>query len=66
MTGDCTHLAEIQDVTPSSTSGCEDCPAHFHATKHPIMRSFERGEDWGWCYLDEVMLEANELTDPRS
>jgi hypothetical protein len=26
-------------------------------TKHPIMRSFERGEDWGWCYVDELMLE---------
>jgi uncharacterized UBP type Zn finger protein len=30
---------------------------HFHATNHPVMRSFERGEDWGWCYVDEVMLE---------
>ncbi len=30
---------------------------HFHQTKHPIMRSLERGEDWGWCYIDEVELE---------
>ncbi|MEO8620149.1 MAG: UBP-type zinc finger domain-containing protein [bacterium] len=30
---------------------------HFHATKHPIMRSFQRGEDWGWCYVDEVFLD---------
>jgi len=30
---------------------------HFHATKHPIVRSFEPGEDWGWCYVDEVMIE---------
>jgi len=21
------------------------------------MRSIEPGEDWGWCYIDEVMLE---------
>jgi uncharacterized UBP type Zn finger protein len=27
---------------------------HFHATKHPIMRSVEPGESWSWCYLDEV------------
>jgi hypothetical protein len=27
---------------------------HFHATKHPIMRSLERGEHWGWCFVDEV------------
>ena len=30
---------------------------HFHQTQHPIMRSFERGERWGWCYVDEVELE---------
>lgn len=29
---------------------------HFHATSHPIMRSVEPGEDWGWCYVDRVML----------
>ena len=30
---------------------------HFRLTRHPVMRSFERGEDWGWCYVDEVMFE---------
>jgi len=30
---------------------------HFHATGHPVIRSFEPGEDWGWCYVDEVFLE---------
>ena len=30
---------------------------HFHHTKHPIMRSFERGEDWGWCFVDLVELD---------
>jgi monovalent cation:H+ antiporter-2, CPA2 family len=30
---------------------------HFHAVKHPVMRSIERGENWMWCYVDEVMLE---------
>ena len=30
---------------------------HFHASQHPIMRSFERGEDWSWCYVDEVFFE---------
>ncbi len=30
---------------------------HFHATQHPIIMSFEPGEDWGWCYVDEVYLE---------
>jgi uncharacterized UBP type Zn finger protein len=30
--------------------------AHFHETTHPVMRSFQPGEDWGWCYADELML----------
>ncbi len=30
---------------------------HFRKTKHPIIRSLEPGEDWGWCYVDEVMIE---------
>jgi len=29
---------------------------HFHQTKHPIIRSFEPGENWRWCYVDEVFL----------
>jgi len=27
---------------------------HFHAIGHPIVRSIEPGEQWGWCYADEI------------
>jgi hypothetical protein len=30
---------------------------HFHASRHPVMRSVEPGERWGWCFVDEVMVE---------
>lgn len=30
---------------------------HFHQVKHPIIKSFEPGEDWGWCYVDELFYE---------
>jgi len=30
---------------------------HFHATKHPVVRSFEPGENWRWCYADEIYAE---------
>jgi len=30
--------------------------AHFHESAHPIIRSVEPGEDWSWCYLDELMF----------
>jgi len=29
---------------------------HFHATRHPIITSLEPGENWSWCYADELEL----------
>jgi uncharacterized UBP type Zn finger protein len=42
---------------------CDDSPnrhatRHFRRTQHPVIKSFEPGEDWGWCYLDDEMLES--------
>jgi hypothetical protein len=41
---------------------CDSSPnkhatAHFHQTRHPIVKSFEPGEDWGWCYVEELFIE---------
>ncbi len=41
---------------------CDSSPGkhatkHFAATGHAVMRSAEPGEEWGWCYVDETMLE---------
>ncbi len=30
---------------------------HFHATRHPIIKSFEPGEEWGYCYVDDAFFE---------
>ena len=30
---------------------------HFHDTGHAIVRSAQPGEEWGWCYVDEVFFE---------
>ena len=27
---------------------------HFEATGHPIVQSFEPGESWRWCFVDEI------------
>jgi len=32
---------------------------HYRATGHPIIKSFERGEDWMYCYTDDVMFEVD-------
>lgn len=27
---------------------------HFQSSQHPLMRSIEPGENWMWCYVDEL------------
>ena len=33
---------------------------HFHATRHPVIRSLEPGETWHWCYLDELIFSTDD------
>ena len=88
MSRGCTHLGQIQEVSPN-TAGCEEClklgehwvhlrmclicghvgccdssphrhaTQHFHDTAHPLMQSAEPGEDWIWCYVDEIAMEPS-------
>ena len=37
--------------------------AHFRATGHPVARSHQPGEEWGWCYVDRVEFDAAEEWD---
>jgi uncharacterized UBP type Zn finger protein len=30
---------------------------HFHASGHPVIRSVQPGESWGYCYADDLFLE---------
>ena len=30
---------------------------HFKTTEHPIIRSFEPGERWEYCFVDKTMIE---------
>lgn len=39
--------------------------AHFRATGHRYIRSFEPGEDWYWDYVEERGLEGPELAPPE-
>ena len=33
---------------------------HFHDSKHAMIRSFEPGEDWGWCYVDQQFFDPTD------
>jgi uncharacterized UBP type Zn finger protein len=42
---------------------CDNSPgqhatAHFGSTGHPLIRSYEPGEDWWWCYVDNVIFDV--------
>jgi uncharacterized UBP type Zn finger protein len=46
---------------------CDDSPnkhatAHAGTSGHPIIRSLEPGEDWCWCFDDEVGMRIAEIT----
>lgn len=52
--------------------GCCDDSLNKHATKHaaatghPIIQSYEPGEDWAWDFRTEGFVEIPELAPPRS
>jgi len=48
----CGHVGCCDDSKNKHATG------HFRSLHHPIIRSFEPGEDWGWCYVDELPLDA--------
>src|SRR2546423_822761 len=40
---------------------CDNSPnrhatAHFRSSRHPIIQSYEPGEDWWYCYEDDLMF----------
>ena len=50
---------------------CDSSPnrhatAHFRGVAHPLVQSFEPGEDWIYCYADDVAFEVPELTPSPS
>jgi uncharacterized UBP type Zn finger protein len=53
-----THLRMC--LTCGGVRCCDSSPhqhatAHFHASEHPVMRSFEPGETWRWCYVHALL-----------
>ena len=50
--------------------GCCDSSPNRHATKHfkktdhPMVASFEPGERWAWCYVDDEDVPVPESVEP--
>jgi hypothetical protein len=46
---------------------CDDSPnrhasRHAGAVDHPIIRSLEPGEDWSWCFKDQLAMVIPQVT----
>ena len=55
------HLRTCQEC--GHVGCCDSSPnkhatAHYHADAHPLVRSFEPGEDWFYCFVDELVFEV--------
>ena len=42
---------------------CDDSPnkhatAHYNASGHPVIQSFNPGESWVYCYPDDLLLSS--------
>lgn len=48
------------------SSPAQHATAHFRATGHPIMTSFEPGEGWFWDFRTEKIIKGPELAPPTS
>jgi hypothetical protein len=52
--------------------GCCDSSPNRHASRHareeshPIVRSAEPGEEWSWCFVDEVAFVVEPSTSEAS
>jgi Zn-finger in ubiquitin-hydrolases and other protein len=47
-------------LTCGRVACCDSSPrrhmsAHFEADGHPVMRSYEPGETWRWCFVDDLL-----------
>jgi uncharacterized UBP type Zn finger protein len=57
------HLRMCQEC--GHVGCCDNSPGkhatgHNASTEHPVIRSFEPGEEWFWCYPDELAFELED------
>ncbi len=58
----CAHCGHIGCC---DSSPAQHATAHFRITGHPVVQSFEPGEDWFWDYRTSEALDGPELAEPR-
>jgi hypothetical protein len=59
------RCAECGHIGCCDSSPSQHASAHATSAEHPIIRSFEPGEDWFWDYSTEQFLDGPPLVDPN-
>jgi len=59
------RCAQCGHIGCCDSSPAQHARAHAAATGHPIVRSFEPGEDWFWNYQSETYYRGPALADPQ-
>jgi hypothetical protein len=60
------RCAQCGHVGCCDSSPSQHATAHWKATGHPVIQSFEPGEDWFWNYDTEQGLSGPQLAPPVS
>ena len=60
------RCAQCGNVGCCDSSPGQHATAHFEATGHPVMQSFEPGEDWFWDFASQTGLNGPELAPPTA
>ncbi|WP_040167099.1 UBP-type zinc finger domain-containing protein [Microbacterium gorillae] len=61
------RCAQCGHIGCCDSSPGQHATAHFHETGHPLMRSFEPGQDWWWDYRTEQTLASGpDLAPPTA
>ena len=58
------RCAQCGHIGCCDSSPAQHASAHAAESGHPIVRSFEPGEDWFWCYPDELMFALDVESGP--
>ncbi len=51
------RCVECGHVGCCDSSKNKHASAHFRATSHPVVQSFEPGETWRFCFVDRVVAD---------
>jgi hypothetical protein len=59
------RCAECGHIGCCDSSPGQHATRHFHQSGHPVIASFEPGEDWFYDYRTEAAVDGVELAPPR-